>query len=98
MALLLENYRERLLHCFVDEFKQVESVLDVGCGDGELWTKFFANKARLVIGIDIKTYSSWKKILRGNRNIIFILADGSFLPFRDEKSFILLSFSLTIIT
>jgi len=80
MSLLLKNYQERLAQCFVHEIEKAKNLLDIGCGDGVLWEPFFARKVRLVVGIDIYPYSSWKSF--ASDNISFIVADAHALPFR----------------
>lgn len=82
MSLSLKNYRDRLFQCFAYELQHAKNLLDIGCGDGTLWTMFFADKAELVIGLDITTFSSWHRQKMGNLH--FLRADAHFLPFRDN--------------
>ena len=80
MSFLLKNYQKRLAQCFIHEIKKAKDLLDIGCGDGVLWEPFFAHKVRLVVGIDIKPYPSWKSL--ASDNISFIVADAHALPFK----------------
>ena len=73
---------------YLKEFKNKNfKVLDLGCGSGELTIRlspFF----KKIIGIDpfvdyIKTARKLKKV-KGNKNIVFKIADGKNLPFKDE--------------
>lgn len=71
-------------------FFNVESILDVGCGNGRYMTHF-SRKSCLVVGIDIN-----KDILiktRNGKNLV--VADAHFLPFRD--SYFELVFSTDVI-
>lgn len=66
------------------EIKKHSSVLDIGCGTGLLFDHV-ANKARMVIGLDVS-----KKILHEARkraekfgSVHLIWADADYLPFKD---------------
>ncbi len=57
-------------------------VLDVGCGSG-LFFNEIAEKARLVVGIDVSKKLLLKAKANAGDNVFVVQADADHLPFRD---------------
>jgi ubiquinone/menaquinone biosynthesis C-methylase UbiE len=79
---MLENSRERISTVFKYHITSARSLLDMGCGDGTLWTRYFSNNTEIVIGIDIVLFHEWKEV--NKMNIQFLRGDARFLPFRSK--------------
>jgi glycosyltransferase involved in cell wall biosynthesis/ubiquinone/menaquinone biosynthesis C-methylase UbiE len=80
---LLIHHRERIASAFVNYITDATSVLDVGCGDGLLWTGYFAEFAGYVVGIDRILHKKWRS--EKPRNVDFVVADARRLPFKDKS-------------
>lgn len=91
----LKKYREKVKAHHLVPFPQIiktlgnlknKSVLDIGCGSGEL-TTLIAKKAKHTVGIDRS--KEWialcKNTYQTNHNLRFILADGAKLPFENSS-------------
>jgi len=81
-------------HFFLSNVNSQEAVLDVGCGLGEVASDI-AQKARLVVGIDIdaqKIASAKKR--HAHPNLTFTVGDATRYPFNQKFDVIMLSNTL----
>jgi len=79
---LLYEYRRRLAEV-LEPFLSNATILDIGCGEGRLWTyDYFSKIGKYVAGGDVlrsEKWNSWKR-----KNLDFIVCDAAHLPFKDE--------------
>jgi 2-polyprenyl-3-methyl-5-hydroxy-6-metoxy-1,4-benzoquinol methylase len=76
---------------FLDNIKKTDAILDIGCGNGSVAADL-ADKARIVVGIDIdrKNIADAKKLHRRN-NLTYITGDATSYPFNEKFDTIILS-------
>jgi ubiquinone/menaquinone biosynthesis C-methylase UbiE len=75
----LQLYRKRLSELF-EEFLTNSTILDVGCGDANLWTAYFSKAGRYVVGSDIQSSKIWKEVK--TENVEIVMCDARHLPFK----------------
>lgn len=78
------RFRERRMSLFMEVIRPTskERILDLGCGDGSYFEKFFHDVAT-IIALDIK----WDRLREMRRKFPYVravVADGRKLPFKDK--------------
>jgi ubiquinone/menaquinone biosynthesis C-methylase UbiE len=81
------NRSQLLSHCLEKSNKKTSVILDLGCGNGRYSTLILKGtpKSCLLVGVDV--YKEYIKEARKNnprRNIMFLVADGQDLPFKNK--------------
>jgi ubiquinone/menaquinone biosynthesis C-methylase UbiE len=74
------RYRVRCLDKLGYPFRGDESLLDAGCGDGEV-ARLLRTRVREVTAIDVEPSTNW----RDEAGLVFRAADAEQLPFADES-------------
>ncbi|MEM2129064.1 MAG: class I SAM-dependent methyltransferase [Candidatus Bathyarchaeia archaeon] len=66
--------------------KQLNLVLDIGCGRAlDILSLLTMEKAhKIVIGLDIRPYREWKRVMLLYGQVNFVIADALYLPFRSQ--------------
>jgi ubiquinone/menaquinone biosynthesis C-methylase UbiE len=72
-----------------------DSVLDVGCGSGLLFSRVAA-EAQMVVGVDVSRMLllQAKERARGFRNIHLVQADADYLPFKNASFSVVFAFTV----
>ncbi len=67
------------------EFNENSLILDCGCGTGLLF-EYVAKKAEMVVGLDFsrRILAKAKRRAKAFRNIVLVLADADYQPFRNS--------------
>jgi SAM-dependent methyltransferase len=65
--------------------------LDLGCGDGTI-TRYLSRICDIVVGLDIKPYTSWYQ--RSSPNMLYVVADARRPPLRPGSTDLITIISL----
>lgn len=76
------DYQKTILAKVGLRVRPTDVVLDLGCGRGDN-AVYFSQKAKRVIGVDIKKWKEWGKLK--SKKLELIVADARKLPFKDES-------------
>lgn len=76
------DYQKTILAKVGLRAKPTDVVLDLGCGRGDN-AVYFSQKAKKVIGVDIKKWKEWGKLK--SKKLEFLISDARDLPFKDES-------------
>lgn len=76
------DYQKTIIAKVGLKLKPTDIVLDLGCGRGDN-TVYFAQKTRMVVGIDIESWQDWNTLKKNN--LEFRVSDARKLPFRDDS-------------